>query len=161
MVVRRVIGISDMQVSSVPEDVLITYSLGSCIGISLWDPKVRVAGLLHYMLPTSKLDPARAEKNPYMFGDVGIPKLFRAVYELGAQKNRLIINVVGGSQLMDSGGIFNIGKKNYKILEMLFAKNNIKPTFVEVGGAVNRTISVEVGTGKTILKTSGKAEVVL
>lgn len=158
---RQIVGISDMKVSRNPLDTLITFSLGSCIGVALWDPQVHVAGLLHYMLPDAKLDNERAKLSPYMFGSSGIPLLFRQVYSLGAVKSRLNIYVVGGSQLMDSAGIFNIGQRNYEILQCLFSKNGIRPTKIDVGGAVNRTISINAGTGRVTLKVSGKEEVVL
>lgn len=155
---KIIVGISDMKVSNKPGDVIITYSLGSCIGLVVWDPKVKVGGLLHYMLPESKLDKERAKKKPYMFGDTGIPSLFRAAYELGAAKNRLIVKAVGGSQLLDSSGVFNIGKRNYAIMQMLFQKNNISIAKEDIGGTVNRTISLDVKTGRVVLKVSGKGE---
>lgn len=147
-----------MKVSKDPKDTLITYSLGSCIGVLLWDPQANVAGLLHYMLPDSKIDPERSKARPYMFGDSGIPLLFRAAYGLGAVKERMKVYVVGGSQLMDSAGIFNIGIRNYDIVTRLFAKNGIKPVKEDIGGSVNRTISLEIATAKILLKVSGKGE---
>jgi chemotaxis protein CheD len=155
---KQVVGISDMKVSKDPKDTLITYSLGSCIGVLLWDPQANVAGLLHYMLPDSKIDPERSKARPYMFGDSGIPLLFRAAYGLGAVKERMKVYVVGGSQLMDSAGIFNIGIRNYDIVTRLFAKNGIKPVKEDIGGSVNRTISLEIATAKILLKVSGKGE---
>ena len=155
---KIIVGISDMKVSNKPGDVIITYSLGSCIGLVIWDPKVHVGGLLHYMLPESKLDKERAQKKPFMFGDTGIPSLFRAAYELGAVKNRLIVKAVGGSQLLDSSGVFNIGKRNYAIMRKLFEKNNITIAREDIGGTVNRTISLDVKTGRVLLKVSGKGE---
>lgn len=148
-----------MKVSKNPKEHLITFSLGSCIGIAVWDHVARVGGLLHYMLPDSKLDRERARTNPYMFGDSGIPMLFKMAYRLGATKGNMTVRVVGGSQLMDSAGIFNIGKRNYEIAKILFTKNNITPVKVDVGGAVNRTLSVDVATGQTILKVSGCEEI--
>ena len=158
---RLVVGISDMKVTDNPAHSLITFSLGSCIGITLWDSHAHVAGLLHYMLPDAALDKERAKTSPYMFGSTGIPLLFHQAYRLGAVKNRLKICVVGGSQLMDSAGIFNVGTRNYEMVQHLFAKNGIRPDKVDVGGAVNRTISVHAGTGRVILKVSGKEEVEL
>lgn len=155
---KQIVGISDMKVSKDPKDSIITYSLGSCIGVLVWDPEARVAGLLHYMLPESKLDPNRAKQSPYMFGDSGIPQLFRATYELGAKKERMQVYVVGGSQLMASSDVFNIGARNYDILKRIFAKNGIEITKEDVGGSVNRTISIELATAKILLKVSGKGE---
>ncbi len=150
-----VVGVADMKVSNEPGVVLVTYSLSSCIGLAIHDPVAQVGGMLHYMLPESSLDGRKAKKNPYMFGDTGIPLLFREAYKLGAKKNRLRIIVVGGAQILDQKGLFNIGKRNYTVLRKLFWKNNVMTDFEEVGGNVNRTLKLEIKTGQAWLKISG------
>ncbi len=155
---KVIVGIADMKVSKKPADVLITYSLGSCIGVVIWDPVAKVGGLLHYMLPDPGPDKAKAQEKPYMFAVTGVPALFKAAYALGADKGRLVTKVVGGSQVMDTAGIFNIGKRNYEILTRMFAKNQIAIAKQDIGGNVNRTVSLEIGTGRTVLKVSGRGE---
>jgi chemotaxis protein CheD len=147
-----------MKVSGSKDDVLITYSLGSCIGVVVFDRIVRVGGMLHYMLPESSLDREKAEKNPFMFADTGIPALFKATYALGAQKNRMRVVVVGGAQILDQKGFFNIGKRNHMALRKLFFKNNVIIDHEDVGGNVNRTIRLEIGSGDIYMKTSGRGE---
>ncbi|MBC8391899.1 MAG: chemotaxis protein CheD [Deltaproteobacteria bacterium] len=151
-----VVGVADMQVSNDPESVLVTYSLGSCIAVAIYDPVMKVGGLLHYMLPESSLDEIKARKNPYMFGDTGIPRLFRESYQSGAKKNRLKIVVTGGAQILDQGGLFNIGKRNYTLLRKMFWKNNVMVDFEHVGGTSNRTLKMEVESGDISLKISGE-----
>jgi chemotaxis protein CheD len=153
-----IIGISDMKVSKEPDDMLITYSLGSCIGLVVWDPVAKVGGLLHYMLPEARLDEERAKQRPFMFANSGIPLLFKEAYKLGAKKNRLEVKAFGGAQIMDSAGVFNIGKRNYQIMRLMFEKNNIRLTKEDIGGSVNRTVSLEVGSGITRLKMPGRGE---
>lgn len=155
---KIVVGISDMKVSNNPDDVLITYSLGSCVGVVIWDPEAKVAGLLHYMLPDSSLDKDKAQLKPFMFADTGIPRLFKETYKYGAVKSRMVIKVVGGSQIMDNSGIFNIGKRNYAVLRKIFWKNKILISKEDVGGTGNRTVSIVAGTGVTTLKVSGRGE---
>jgi chemotaxis protein CheD len=150
-----IVGVGDMKVSNDPAVVLATYSLGSCIGLSIYDPLARVGGILHYMLPESSLAVAKSKRNPYMFGDTGIPLLFKETYKLGAKKSRMKIKVVGGSQILDQDGLFNIGKRNYLILRKMFWKNNVLIDFEDVGGSVNRTLKLAIGTGQTSLKVSG------
>jgi chemotaxis protein CheD len=150
-----IVGVADMKVSNDREAVLITYSLGSCIGVAIYDPVVKVGGLLHYMLPESNLDGFKAEKNPYMFGDAGIPLLFKEAYKFGAKKNRLKIIVAGGAQILDQKGLFNIGQRNYAILRKLFWKNNVMTDFEDVGGNINRTLRLEIEGGKAWLKSGG------
>jgi chemotaxis protein CheD len=148
-----VVDIADWVVSRDPAAVLITYSLGSCIGVSIWDPVARVAGLLHYMLPEANVAPEKAAANPGMFCDTGVPRLFRAAYELGAVKHRIIVKVAGGSQLLDEKGTFNIGKRNYVALRKIFWKNGVLIDGEEVGGSVTRTMRIDVATGVVTIKT--------
>ena len=150
-----IVGVGDMKVSDNSDVVLITYSLGSCIGVCIHDPVAKVGGLLHYMLPESSIDKSKAQEAPFMFGDMGIPMLFKESYNLGARKNRMRVSVVGGAEILDQQGFFNIGKRNYALLRKLFWKNNVMIDFEDVGGNVNRTLRLEVGTGATWLKTSG------
>ena len=152
-----IVGVGDMKVSNNPEVVLATYSLGSCIGVAIYDPMAKVGGLLHYMLPESSLDAVKASKNPYMFGDSGIPLLFKESYKLGAKKNRLKVMVLGGAQILDQNGLFNIGKRNHTVVRKMFWKNNVMVDYEAVGGVVNRTIKLAVHNGDAWLKVSGES----
>jgi len=156
--VNIVVGVSDMVISNNPEATLVTYSLGSCIGVAIYDPKVKVGGMLHFMLPDSSLDPGKAQKNPYMFADTGIPLLFKGAYKLGAQKNRMQVVVVGGAQVSGGKDFFNIGKRNYLALRKMFWKNNVMVSFKSVGGSGNRTLRLDIKDGRTWLKESGKPQ---
>lgn len=151
-----IVGVSDMKVSNDAEASLITYSLGSCIGVAIYDPIVRVGGLLHFMLPDSNLDKAKAERNPYMFADTGIPALFKSTYKLGAEKKRMRVVVVGGAQVLDQKGFFNIGKRNHIAARKIFWKNKVMVDYEDVGGNVNRTIRVDIGNGDIWVKVFGQ-----
>lgn len=148
-----VVDIADLAVSQDAGAQLITYSLGSCIGVAIYDPVAKVGGLLHYMLPEGAVSPEKAKHNPAMFCDTGVPKLFRAAYELGAVKKRLVVKVAGGSQLLDDKGTFNIGKRNYLALRKIFWKNGVMIDAEDVGGSTSRTMKVDVSTGVVTLKT--------
>lgn len=143
-----------MKVTNDPDATLITYSLGSCIGVAIHDPIVKVGGLLHFMLPDSQIDPQKALKNPWMFADTGIPTLFKETYRLGAEKKRMLVKVVGGSQIMDASGHFNIGKRNYTALRKIFWNNGVLIKAEDVGGNGNRTVSLEVSSGRVLVKSS-------
>ena len=156
---KLIVGVSDMKVSDDPNATLITYSLGSCIGVVIYDPIAKAGGMLHYMLPESNLDTEKAKKNPFMFADTGIPSLFKATYELGAKKQRMKVAVMGGSQVLDQKGFFNIGKRNHTALRKLFFKNNVITSYEDVGGNVNRTVRLEMNTGDIYNKVSGNGEI--
>ncbi len=153
---KIVVGVSDMKVSKDPGATLVTYSLGSCIGISIYDAIAKVGGLLHFMLPDSTLDAEKAKNKPNMFADTGIPNLFKSAYKLGAKKQRLRVIVVGGSQVLDQQGFFNIGKRNYMAVRKIFWKNNVIIDYENIGGSSNRTIHLSLDSGMASLKISGQ-----
>jgi len=150
------VDISDMKVSNRVGDVLVTYALGSCLGVTMYDPVVRVAGMIHCMLPLSKVDPAKAAKMPYMFVDTGVPALFKAISELGAQKNRLVVKVAGCGQILGDNKLFKIGERNYTVLRKILWKNDILITGEHVGGNFSRTVFIEVATGRVVVRASGR-----
>jgi chemotaxis protein CheD len=152
-----VVGISDLRVSNVRMDCLVTYALGSCIAVAVYDPLVKVGGLLHYMLPESTLDSEKAREHPGMFADTGIPLLFKSCYKLGAEKKRMIIKVAGGARIMDDMNYFRIGQKNLTALRRIFWKNNVLIDAEDTGENFNRTVRLEIATGKFLIKGLGGA----
>lgn len=157
--VDRVVGIADMAVSADPGDRLVTYALGSCLGVCIHDPVAQVAGLLHVMLPSSEIDRDRAERNPCMFVDTGVPELFRAAYRAGAQKERMIVKVVGGAAASetDQTDSFQVGKRNVLTLRKLLWKNGVMLRGEDVGGQrLSRTVFLQVASGTVVVKTNGR-----
>ncbi len=150
------VGISDMKVSQDPEDVLITYSLGSCVGLTLYDPVAKVGGLVHCMLPLSRIDPEKAKANPYMFTDTGTQNLIQSMFDLGARREHLIAKVAGASNLLDTKRMFRIGERNYTVLRKVLWKNNILIASEDVGGAKSRTLSLYMKDGRSTIRTKGK-----
>ena len=153
---RVVVGMAESVVSNNPSVTLATYSLGSCLGVSIYDPVTRVGGLLHIMLPDSNIAPEKARSQPAMFLDTGLPKLFRSAYEMRLGKHRALICVAGGAQIMDDKGFFNIGQRNYAALGGLLQQHGLRITAEEVGGMVNRTMYLKLATGEVRLKISGE-----
>ena len=150
------VGVGDVKLSGNTAETLVTYGLGSCIGVTIWDPVTRVGGLLHFMLPESQSDPEKARKNPALYADTGIPLLFRSAYQLGADKQRLVVRVAGGAQVLDGNGVFNIGKRNYLAMKKIFWKAGVLVHAEEVGGNTSRTLRLEIATGKLLLQEAGE-----
>lgn len=147
-----------MKVSKQPDDVLITYALGSCLGIAVYDEVAKVGGLLHVMLPVSSVNPAKAADNPLMFVDTGVPELFKACYKAGAKKERMVVKVAGGASLQNNaeGDQFQIGKRNFIMLRKLLWKNNVLIESFDVGENFSRTMSLDLATGDVVLKINNK-----
>ncbi len=156
-----VVGVAEMRVSNQHEHVVITHALGSCIGVAIYDPLVKVGGLLHYMLPDSGLDEEKGRENPFMFADTGIPRLFKECYKLGAVKQRMLVKVAGGSQVLGGPEHFNIGRRNYAALRKIFLKNNVLIGKEDVGGTKARTMYLEIATGKVWVKIIGQNQKII
>jgi chemotaxis protein CheD len=153
-----IVGVGDCLVSSDPESVLVTYALGSCIAVMIHDPVARVGGLLHFMLPESGMDRAKAQRNPFMFADSGIPLLFRSAYELGAEKRRLVVTAAGGARMLDQQEVFNIGKRNYLAMRKIFWKAGVMIHGEAVGGLASRTVRLEIASGRVLLRGAEQQE---
>jgi chemotaxis protein CheD len=154
----RVVGIAEMAVSTRRDERLVTYALGSCLGVTVYDPVAGVGGLLHVMLPSSDIDPEKAHKNPYLFVDTGVPELFRACYRAGAVKERLIVKVVGGafSGEDEHADQFQVGKRNLITFKKLLWKNGVILRGEAVGGQrLSRTVSLRLDTGEVLVKANG------
>ncbi len=150
-----VVGMADCRTATVPGQWLVTYALGSCIGLMVHDTRASVGGLLHFMLPDSTIDSRRGRQNPYMFADTGIPLLLDRVYGLGASKRRLIAHAVGGGQMMDEDGVFEIGKRNYLAVRRILWKTGILLHGQSIGGSNSRTVRLQIGTGRLWVQEAG------
>jgi chemotaxis protein CheD len=156
-----IVGISDFKVSGNEGDVLVTYALGSCIGVAVYDPVAGVGGLLHFMLPDSNLDQDKARECPAMFADTGIPMLFKSCYKLGADKKRMIVKVAGGASILDDTNYFRIGQKNITALRKIFWKNNVLIEKEDTGQNHNRTVRLSIADGRVLVRSTGASMVEL
>ncbi|MCE5271431.1 chemotaxis protein CheD [bacterium] len=151
-----VVDISGFAVTRDPSEVLITYSLGSCLGFTLFDPVAGVAGMVHCMLPFSKIDQDKALEKPGMFVDTGVPTLLEAAFRLGAEKKRLVLKAAGCGAPLDDKGLFRIGERNYMVLKKLLWKNDLLLSAEDVGGKTSRTVKVYASNGDVIIRSGGK-----
>lgn len=149
-----IVGVAECIVTRDPGMSIVTYALGSCVAVTIHDPLVRVGGLLHVMLPASSLDPGKAEKNPWMFADTGIPLLLSSAVRAGADKSRLVVRIAGGSQVMDEAGRFNIGRRNSVAVREALHSAGVFIHGESTGGSGSRTIRLEVGSGRVFLRCS-------
>lgn len=147
------VGMCEMAVSQDPGQTLVTYSLGSCLGIALYDPRAGVGGLIHCMLPLSTTDPDKAKAKPAMFTDTGFVALLTQLLEMGASKKNLIVKVAGGGAPMDSNGRFKIGERNFAVLRKLLWKNQMLIEGEDVGGTKPRTMRLRMADGRVSIST--------
>src|SRR5688572_666718 len=122
---RVVIGVGDMAVSNNAQVTLSTYALGSCIGVVAYDPIAKVGGILHMMLPDSSIAPDKAELQPAMFADTGLPLFFRALKGMKAEPVRIRLFVTGGACVLSSHDSFKIGERNTQATLEYLANNGL------------------------------------
>ena len=144
---KRVVGISEAVASNDMEDVLVTYSLGSCIAVSLYDPVMRVAGLLHFQLPSSTADPDRARQRPLMYADTGMQWLLQQMDERGGETRRLRIALIGGAKMLNDGNLFDIGRRNHASIRKILWQKGLFIAAEHVGGNFPRSVRMKVEDG--------------
>lgn len=152
------VGMADYKVGRSPAT-LISYGLGSCIGISLYDPQTKIGGLLHIMLPDSKQ--ARASDNPAKFADTGIPLLLNDVVAMGASKSRLVAKIAGGAQMFafaNATDIMRVGNRNADAVKQILRRHGIKVIAEDTGGNYGRTVQIDLNTGVYKVKTIDRGE---
>ena len=155
---QLVVGISDLKVGQ-SEDVLVTYALGSCVGICLWDSAVRVGGLSHIMLPLSTLTPG--DRNSMKYADTAIPELVRRMERLGANSLRMKAKIAGGAQMFQVNGggnnsMWQIGQRNVAAVTETLKKMHIQLLAQDVHDNYGRTVFFAPATGIMSVKAINK-----
>lgn len=161
MVSRRrlttvVVKLGSMAVSGSPDDVLVAHSLGSCLGVTFYDPALRMGGMAHCMLPLSQIDEEKARQTPGLFVDLGVPALLGEMLRRGCRKQDLIARVAGAAQMMDRANFFRIGERNHAVFRKIMWKNGMFIRAEDVGGTQARTLRLEVATGRVVVQSPGR-----
>ncbi len=149
-----IVGLGEIHASKTPGTIIKTLALGSCVGVIAVAPKYRAVGLLHVVLPSSKIDQEKAAALPGYFADTGIDALLKEFRKLGVRSNAdLIIKLAGGASVMDTEKTFDIGKRNLLATRKILWKNHMAAIAEDVGGNYSRTVWVEVDTGRVFIQS--------
>ena len=152
------VGMADYKVGRAP-DILISYGLGSCIGISLYDPQTKIGGLLHIMLPDSSK--SRSNENRAKFADTGIKDMLQELISMGAAKSRLVAKLAGGAQMFafaNSSDIMRVGLRNAAASKEILASLSIPVVGEDTGGNYGRTVQIDLANGVYKVKTIDKGD---
>ena len=150
-----IVRISDARVSNDPQVILATYSLGSCIGVAVYDPVMRIGGLLHYQLPQSEIESRRVRHVPAMYADTGMTLLLNEMAALGAEKRRLKIKLAGGARMLSGSDVFDIGRRNHTAIRMFLWQQGLLIEAEEIGGTAPRHLYLRIADGAVRIKTCG------
>ena len=154
-----VVGIADMKLARNGEK-LITYALGSCIGTCLYDPRLKLAALVHIMLP---LNMETGRKNPLKYADTGIRETLKQMEAQGANRSRITAKIAGGAKMFEENGgsLGSIGQRNIESVRMVLRKEGIRLLKEDVGGGVARTLLFDVGSGLGCVRSYGRQELII
>lgn len=139
---------------------LVTYALGSCIGICLYDAQIKLGALVHIMLP---LNMEAGRKSPMKYADTGIRETLKQMEGKGARRSRITAKIAGGAKMFEvsGGSLGNIGQRNIESVRMVLKREGIRILKEDVGGSVARTLLFDVSNGLGCIRSYGKPETII
>lgn len=157
---KQIIGIADMKMAR-GSGTLITYALGSCIGICLYDSVTKVGALIHIMLP---LNMETGRTHPMKYADTGIRETLKMMESMGASRSRITAKIAGGAKMFEisgGGSLGNVGQRNIESVRIVLKREGIRLLKEDVGGTVARTLSFDVSNGTGCVRSHGKPDLIL
>ena len=149
-----------MKESNNPNGRISTYALGSCLGVTCYDPMHQIGALLHSMLPNR---PSRGGENytKAMCVDTGVPELLARMEGLGSKIHQCEFKIFGGAQLLAAGDYFKIGERNIQMMRQLATQYQLRVKIWHTGGQLNRTIRLHLDSGGVMVRMPGRPETIL
>jgi chemotaxis protein CheD len=155
---RVVIGVGDVAASNSTTVTLSTYALGSCVAVVAYDAPAHAGAILHLMLPESSLSREKAAVQPAMFADTGFPALMGKLAGLRADPRRLKLFLAGGASVLQGNDPFKIGARNIEAVKKHVLQLGLCVVATGLGGVLNRTVHLDVGSGQVTLKLPNTTE---
>jgi chemotaxis protein CheD len=155
------VGIADLNLVMPPGKIM-TIGLGSCVGVSLYDSTMKIAGLAHIMLPDSTQ--FKQVPQPLKFADLAIPILVKKMEEKGCRKRNLVAKIAGGASMFnfsDKSMVSDIGKRNAESVKLALKRESIPILAEDTGGNKGRTMIVDSNDGMVMLRIVGQGVVTL
>jgi len=154
---RVTVGIGVIEVRRAERGMIITHALGSCLGIVVYDPHAKVGAMLHAQLPLGQLNADLARNSPARFVDLGIPLLFKAAVDLGANRRLLRVTAAGAANMIaTTNDLFNIATRNLTVMRKCFWQQGVLLAGEDTGGTSPRTMSLRFDTGETVIESQGR-----
>lgn len=152
------VGMADYKTSRNPNSI-ISYGLGSCVGIALYDSLNKIGGLAHIMLPDSTQ--ARSAENPAKFANTALPLMLDDMIKMGASKGRITAKIAGGAQMFtfaNATDVMRVGERNTEAVRTMLKKMDIRIIADDTGGNYGRTVELKLDTGIYRVRTIAQGE---
>lgn len=156
---RLTVGIADMKLLQ-GSGLLVTYALGSCIGLCFHDLRLRLGALLHIMLP---LNMETGRTHPMKYADSGIKETLKQLEAKGGSRSRITVKIAGGAKMFEvsgAGGLGNIGQRNIESVHAVLRRENIRLIGEHTGGTVARTMLFDVVSGQACIRSYGQKDII-
>lgn len=153
------VPIAGLQLSNEPGTMLVTYALGSCVGVAIYDPTLHVGALLHVMLPSSEVHPEAAARRPAMYVDTGISHVLEKLAGLGCEPRNLVVKLAGGGQLLSASPQLAMGARNVEAVRAACAARGLAIEAEDIGGTRPRNLRLHVGSGRVVVSSRGREQV--
>jgi chemotaxis protein CheD len=135
------IGIGEYRIGAFP---MMTIGLGSCIGLTLFDPNLHLGAMVHIMLPES----AGRKDRPGKYADTAVPLLVNELNALGSRNRSVVAKIAGGASMFEYFGTnLNIGERNAEKVRIVLKENHIQMAAEDVGGKVGRSVTFLPASG--------------
>lgn len=156
---KVIVGIAEGKLAGCGQS-LLSYALGSCVGVCLYDRSTKKAGLVHIILPGSSYSVERA--NPYKFADTGIRRLIQDMEDAGASRRFLTAKIAGGAKMFSTQSVqWEIGSKNVEAVKAMLQKERIPVIASDTGKNYGRTIQFYADDGRLEVRTVKHETIVL
>ncbi len=150
---RLIVGVGELIVTNLQDITVSTYALGACVALVGYEPKLKVGGIIHLMLPTRRLDSSGQTSSPARFVDSGIPMFFQAMRKMGAMPRNLNLALFGGANPQkNQNDHFKIGQRNTELSMRMLQKFQLEVSYTDLGGFENRTIHLTLKTGGVVVR---------
>jgi chemotaxis protein CheD len=154
------VGMADLKIATAPS-ILVTRGLGSCVGITFYEPFKRLGAMAHAMLPD--INNSKIKSNPARFVNSAIDKILEELKKQGCVKRHLQVKLFGGARMFSfiaQDSVLNVGERNVVMAKEILASHGITIVAQDVGGNFGRTIELNLENGKVHIKTiySGEKE---
>ena len=156
------IGMGEMYITDSASTVLVAPGLGSCVGLTMYDPEKRVGAMAHIVLPES----LSTKKNTLLgkYANEAVPELLKGMIKLGSRKENIVVKFSGGAQMftLEKGAnVLNIGVRNVLAVKQILQEEGMKVKNSDTGGNKGRTMRLDIASGNVFVKIIGQQEIEL
>lgn len=138
------------------QPLILEASLGTCVGLAIWDPDAGIGGLYHLLLAAPRA--SESDYQPEKYATTGLPIFFKALLRAGANRHNLKVWMAGGALVgpLDKYDLdLDIGGRTAERVMEFFADQDIKVAKSETGGFFTCALYLNMQTWECRIQPAG------